>query len=281
MIPVFSIDEVADGGFFIGRYVESETVRLIDKVVHRDDHYIFIIQEQGKSVVTIDFREVSLSGAALGCILPGQVHGAISAESTVAWFIAIKAEFISEAHRNALGVQVPLLPMVSLEPSMAAMLQETLLLLLKARALYKGGDLNASILHSLIHAALGMIAQGYESQERSAKAGMSRSAAISSSFRSLVSKNYRDNKAPSDYAKMLNISYTYLYEVIKEHTGFPPIYWIQLEVTTEAKRLLFFTDLSIKEISCLLGFEDHNYFSRFFTKLSGAAPLHFRRASRE
>ncbi|NPA08854.1 MAG: helix-turn-helix domain-containing protein, partial [Chlorobi bacterium] len=45
----------------------------------------------------------------------------------------------------------------------------------------------------------------------------------------------------------------------------------------EAKRLLLFTDKSVKEITYELGFEDVSYFSNFFKRLSGNTPVSFKK----
>mgnify|MGYP002776847541 FL=1 len=50
---------------------------------------------------------------------------------------------------------------------------------------------------------------------------------------------------------------------------------------TEAKRLLYFTDLNVKQIGGELGFENHSYFSQIFLKETGMTALTFRRQSRE
>ncbi|KAA6303287.1 MAG: HTH-type transcriptional activator Btr [Candidatus Ordinivivax streblomastigis] len=84
-------------------------------------------------------------------------------------------------------------------------------------------------------------------------------------------------KSPSQYAFLLHISTPYLNESVKSATGFTAGYWIQYEIILEAKRLLFYTDMNIKEISFKLGYEDYSYFTRLFTKIAGASPLQFRK----
>ena len=75
---------------------------------------------------------------------------------------------------------------------------------------------------------------------------------------------------------MLSITSSYLNEVVKETSGQPVSHWIQNEVMMEAKRLLYYTDLSIKEIAFGLGYEDHAYFSRLFRKVAGRSAGQFR-----
>ena len=49
----------------------------------------------------------------------------------------------------------------------------------------------------------------------------------------------------------------------------------------EAKRLLFHTDQSIKEIAFALGFEDASYFNRFFKRIALTTPADYRSSIRE
>jgi AraC family transcriptional activator of pobA len=49
------------------------------------------------------------------------------------------------------------------------------------------------------------------------------------------------------------------------------------EVVLEAKRLLYYSRLNVKEIAYELGYEDHTYFSRLFKQNTEMTPLAFRR----
>ncbi|MDQ0595042.1 AraC-like DNA-binding protein [Chryseobacterium ginsenosidimutans] len=75
---------------------------------------------------------------------------------------------------------------------------------------------------------------------------------------------------------MLNITPSYLNESVKSTTGFTVSFWIQQTIMTEAKRLLYATDDSVKEIAYRLGFDDHAYFNRYFSKAEGKTPLQCR-----
>ncbi|MGI4875571.1 MAG: helix-turn-helix domain-containing protein [Janthinobacterium lividum] len=49
----------------------------------------------------------------------------------------------------------------------------------------------------------------------------------------------------------------------------------------EARRLLFHTHQSVKEIAFALGFADASYFNRFFKRQTGATPAGYRASSRK
>jgi AraC-like DNA-binding protein len=92
----------------------------------------------------------------------------------------------------------------------------------------------------------------------------------------LIAAHLTTVKSPAQYASLLNISPAYLNEAVKKTTGFAAGYWIRYAVALEAKRLLFYTDKSVKEIACELGYADHAYFTRLFPGMSGIPPTLFR-----
>lgn len=108
-----------------------------------------------------------------------------------------------------------------------------------------------------------------------------RSAELVRKFKNLLSLNIRTVKTPSAYASMLNVSTGHLNEVVKGITGSTLSYWIQQEIFTEAKRLLYHSDTDVKEIAYKLGFTDYAYFIRTFRKVCGLSPLKFRLLNRK
>jgi AraC-like DNA-binding protein len=100
-------------------------------------------------------------------------------------------------------------------------------------------------------------------------------------FLSAVSASYAQLHEVSAYAELLNISAGYLSEVIKEQSGRPAIAHIHERLVVEARRLLFHTDLAVKEIAFELGFEDASYFNRFFKRLTQQTPVEYRTHIRE
>jgi AraC family transcriptional activator of pobA len=134
---------------------------------------------------------------------------------------------------------------------------------------------NLSVIHSLLQSFLGIAAGGF-SEQVDPKNYQSRPVQISQEFKKILSTDVRTIKSPSAYASRLNVSESYLNESLKKVTGFSVSYWIQHEVVLEAKRMLYYTSLSVKEIAHQLGYEDHTYFSRLFKKFTDSTPLSFR-----
>ena len=91
-----------------------------------------------------------------------------------------------------------------------------------------------------------------------------------------IEKNYRKNHAAGDYASQLNISIKALAKVTKIHYNKTITQLISERIIIEAKRELYLTNKSIKQIAYELGYEDEYYFSRFFKTNADISPQMYR-----
>lgn len=100
---------------------------------------------------------------------------------------------------------------------------------------------------------------------------------ILSEFKNLVYQQFKQPIGVQGYASQLHITPNHLNKVVKTATGKTAMQMIHEVIILEAKVLLFQTQLTVNEISSILGFEDTSYFSRFFKKQTGDAPSKFRK----
>lgn len=91
-------------------------------------------------------------------------------------------------------------------------------------------------------------------------------------FLEAVRNNFEQNYPLSQLAKMLHTTEVKLNELAKFHTGKTAQNVIYGLITSEAKRLLTYGDLSVKEVAYKLGFNDPFYFSNFFKKQTKLSP---------
>lgn len=80
----------------------------------------------------------------------------------------------------------------------------------------------------------------------------------------------------NELADHMNYSVSYLYYLFKRNTGYSPINYFNHLKIQEACKYLSFTDMSVKEISFSLGFQDPLYFSRLFKKRMNFSPTEYR-----
>lgn len=100
-------------------------------------------------------------------------------------------------------------------------------------------------------------------------------------FQGKIDERFLDLREVADYASLLNISAGYLSEVVKVQSGRPAIKHIHDRLILEARRVLFHTNHSLKEISFDLGFSDASYFNRFFKRETGITPADYRKTIRK
>jgi AraC-like DNA-binding protein len=279
-IPVHKIHEKTKSGILL-RHVEDgsmlqngEDMSSVIACAHRDNCYLFILLEQGEAQVVIDFKEYRVQGIALGCILPGQVHHPITLTNNVsAWVMCLDGMFIRDEWKGIF--ETILIFGNTVVPEAGTVHELKLGFELLDRTMQSVNSLSSThIVCALATAIAGIIAESY--RQRQPVAFTKRLMSITLQFKTLLAVHLKTVKSPSQYANMLHISPTYLNEAVKKTTGFSAGYWIQSAAIFEAKRLLFYTDKSIKEIAFELGYDDHAYFTRLFTRLSGMPPTLFR-----
>lgn len=95
-------------------------------------------------------------------------------------------------------------------------------------------------------------------------------------FKLLVEERFRTHALAGEYAAQMGITERRLGELCRQATGLGTNAYIKERMLLEAKRLLYNTRLSVKEISHRLGFEDPSYFNRFFRKNVGCTAGEFR-----
>ena len=95
-------------------------------------------------------------------------------------------------------------------------------------------------------------------------------------FIDLLEAHFTHERSVSFYAAQLNMHPNHLNAVIKKHTGLTAKESIQSRLILETKYLLHSTNLSIKEISGMVGFDDPNYFTTFFRRSEKMSPGDYR-----
>jgi len=105
----------------------------------------------------------------------------------------------------------------------------------------------------------------------------SRQEEVCNKFKELITLNLRENLSLSDYASKLNLTVNHLNKTIKQITGKNSSKLIDEAIVTEAKIMLYQSNLSITEIAQDLKIYDNSYFSRLFKKSEGITPSEFRK----
>lgn len=95
-------------------------------------------------------------------------------------------------------------------------------------------------------------------------------------FRLMVEHEFTRMHLVQDYADHMNVSTKYLTRCVTECAQDSPLSIINGRILLEARRLLRYSDLTIKEIAFRLGFEDPSYFVKLFKRICHQLPGEFR-----
>jgi AraC family transcriptional activator of pobA len=91
-----------------------------------------------------------------------------------------------------------------------------------------------------------------------------------------IEDNFRTRHSASDYASLLHISAKALARITKKYFNKTITELISDRIVIEAKRELYLTSKTVKEIAYELGYEDEYYFSRFFKTNADISPQFYR-----
>lgn len=247
---------------------------------HRHDYFTVVIALKANGEHIIDFESYTLEGGQVYFINPGQVHQIIEHEQSIGYAITFSYDFL--AHNNIslqfienlnlfqhFGEAPPLIPA---EKELASIKEwcEKLVVVNSSEQTFKYESLGALLKLILIECNnLCTIAPDSES--------MTTGSSLLQQYKSLLNAHYQEWHGVSDYAGALHVSADHLNRVIKQLTGKKAKEHIQNRITLAAKRLIYFSDLSTKELAFELGFSEPANFSAFFKKCTGMSPSEFKK----
>jgi len=99
---------------------------------------------------------------------------------------------------------------------------------------------------------------------------------ILQNLKNYIEKHYKTKHSASEYANMLAITPKALTRLTKVHFNKTLTDLISERIIIEAKRELYLTNKTVKEIAYELGYNDEYYFSRFFKKNADVSPQLYR-----
>lgn len=245
---------------------------------HRHDRHSFYLLEKGVVSMEIDFQKHNIKAPAVIYIHPNQVHRILAFKEVSVTCLAMRNENLNPEYLKRMEDITPANPL-KVKKENFALLSEAAALCIKLCE-RKGDKLYHSFLKDSCNAVVALAVSFYTAQTKSTDK-LSRFEMITKAFKVHLERNYTRLKRPAAYAQILNISTPYLNECVKNVTGFPVSHHIQQRVILEAKRLLYHSNKSVKEIAGELGYDDYPYFSRLFTKVTGMTALTFRSKNRD
>lgn len=248
---------------------------------HRHNYFTVLLIKQAKGFHKIDFNSYELTQQQIFFVAPGQVHQVIETEKSIGFAMTFSNQFLIEnsiplAFISSLnlfqnyGQTPPLLPNKK-QFDIILHFSNTIFNLFTSNAQMKNLSIGAYLKLLLIECnnicSINPIVTDIDSSGDN----------LIRKFKELVDTNFRKEHSTTYYANELHISPDHLNRTIKNKIGKTAKEYIQSRIITEAKRLLYFTDLSNKEIGYELGFNEPANFSAFFKKNTQLSPSVFKK----
>jgi AraC-like DNA-binding protein/mannose-6-phosphate isomerase-like protein (cupin superfamily) len=288
-IKTYTFIEKSDNssGFSLTRLEDAKrNYRETPDKPHRHDYYTIFFFEKGEGTHYIDFMEYKVEDSTVYFILPGQMHKLILNAQPVGWIITFTEEFliansIPEKLINDIYLfndygQSPPLPVSERDLPVYKSLIEQMYHFSQSLETYTleavGSLVKLFLIQSNNHCSL---------RKNNNLQLIETGNHILRTFKQQLSEKYARHHMVSDYAADLAVTADYLNKTVKNLTGKSAKDHIQSKLITEAKRSLLFSNISNKELSYELGFEESAHFNNFFKKITGQTPSEFRAFARQ
>lgn len=274
--------EVESISFGISKMEEIYTKRngKVDEP-HRHNYYTVLIVNKAKGKHIIDFNSYSLANQQIFFVAPGQVHQVIEQEKSYGFAMTFSNQFLVEnAIRLSFIESLNLFQNYGKNPPLIPNNSQFKVIEDFTNQIFKLFDSEVNMKFLSIASFLKLILiecnnicaiNPIESDIDNSGDNLIRN------FKKEVENNYKEEHSATFYANLLHITADHLNRTVKSKIGKTAKEYIQTRIITEAKRLLYFTALTSKEIGYKLGFNEPANFSAFFKKHTQVSPSNFKK----
>jgi AraC family transcriptional activator of pobA len=253
--------------------IERIESRLNPKVPfpHRHDFFHFLYLERGSGWHEIDFSRFQAEAGQLFFVKPGEVHSWALGAGTRGFVLEFTRESLAAGPKTE-----EILRNLGTFPSLVFPRDPQGL---RAHLGLMQAELEAEEKEyrlTLEHYLSAFLLKIFRLREKASPVKAARPS-LMDRFKDLLEENFRREHAVEFYAEKLGITPKSLTTQSTRALGKSAGALIQERCLVEAKRLLAYSEMPIAEIGYGLGFEDPNYFARFFRQRSGLSPGKFRK----
>ena len=240
---------------------------------HRHDFFQIILITAGSGQHQIDFNRHKVVSNQIFIMKPGQMHSWELSKGVKGYVVEFNHQSLNLSTANS-----ELINQFSLSPDVHHFrLKHDFQMLIKLSEIMMTEFKAQREMHDLCLQGylLSFVIQIIRSDERRVK--QEKIITIIENFKQLLENNFKEAHTVGFYAQRLGVSSKALTMQLSRSIGKPPRVLIQERILLESKRYLAFSGLSIADIGYKLGFEDANYFTRFFRLHEKQTPAQFRK----
>ena len=255
----------------------TQRKQKLSGVPHRTDFYEIILIESGEATQIVDFEPIKVKRGQMLLIGKNQV---VKFDTTLSY--SGKIILFTDLFFNRSDSEIRLMKLLNLfnpftgnTPISINEKLKTLFVLLEQEFNSPHDNFQADLIHNLLNSFLIESARQSIINEKNTIKNQDYSTALL--FSKLVDQHYRSLRKVNDYIEIMGITAKPLSKALQSIVGKTPKQYLDDRILLEAKRLLVYSDESVKEITFILGFEEPTNFSKFFREQTGLSPAEFRK----
>ncbi|TRX49053.1 helix-turn-helix domain-containing protein [Fulvivirga sp. M361] len=249
--------------------------------VERKSYYSLIILNDSRLKLFVDFSEHQLDGSHMICLAPYQPYMLTS--DTVCSGILLNFHpdfFCTYRHQNEIETEGVLFNNFNQPPYFKIEQIETFYSLIDQVSKEMGRESIAQ--HEVLVAYLKIflieaVRQKKQFDQQNFNSSFGYQSEVMQRLIDLIENRFCEIHAPQDYADILSVSSKTLARITKKYLNQTLTDLIINRIIVEAKRELYLTSKSVKQVGGELGYQDEFYFSRVFKKKVGVSPDVYRR----
>ena len=154
---------------------------------------------------------------------------------------------------------------------------ESLYVLLSKHIKNENFEVIKSLILTLLHNIIALMTHYQNSVSLDSKSNTIRSRQLFDKFIKLLNDFHTKERSLYFYADKMCLSPKYVSTMIKSYSGRTALEWINGYVMLEARMMLHYTDMTIKEIAYNLNFPSQSAFGKYFRQQIGVSPKKYRK----
>ena len=254
----------------------SQCPPLETERMHVHPFYEIVWFRSGSGVHTVDFTDYEVQPATIFFVAPGQLHAFDGTHSGEGYVIKVCAHLLEGLRlKYEFFNAYDSVPYKRMLPCAVARVERIVAMM--AEELGHRDEVGHDVfLQSLVAMLLTVIERCEDADEAPKQLQTSTAHRTFLAFRREIEHHYATVHTVKEYAARLNVSTKTLSNYVAACTHLTPLEMINNRIVLEAKRMLRYSDMNVKEIAHELGFEDPSYFNKFFKRLAGCTAAEFK-----
>lgn len=236
--------------------------------------YFIVLIDSGSITYNLDLKDITLTDGQLLFAMPNQVFTPPAKTAGLKYWKAL----FDENTLALLPQQFPFLvnplhsPVITFDDAARERVRKVFEIL--NRILYVDQTTDTEIILAYLNLLLTELNSAYFKQTEPTQI-LNANLSKFIEFKLIVETHLAEQPSVHTIADKLALTPNSLYRIVKEFSGVSPKDFFSNRLMIEAQRKLLYSPLSVKELAYELGFNDPDYFSRFFKKCTGKSVREF------